>query len=134
MQARRDSTVRRLTLLVVPPLLVPAALFAYASMLNYRATFALADKRVDRSLDIVGEHAAKVFESVNVTLTSASEMIRELSDEQVRSSEEKLHRQLEEVAAELPAVEAIWLFSKNGRPLVSSYVFPVPSNLDASDQ
>jgi two-component system NtrC family sensor kinase len=134
MQARRDATVRLLTLLLAAVLLVPAALFAYASMLNYRATFALADERIERSLDIVGEHAAKVFESVNVTLTSASEMIRELSDEQVRSSEEKLHRQLEEVAAELPAVEAIWLFGKNGRPLVSSYVFPVPSNLDASDQ
>jgi two-component system, NtrC family, sensor kinase len=134
MQARRDATVRLLTLLLAAVLLVPAALFAYASMLNYRATFALADERIERSLDIVGEHAAKVFESVNVTLTSASEMIRDLSDEQVRSSEEKLHRQLEEVAAELPAVEAIWLFGKNGRPLVSSYVFPVPSNLDASDQ
>src|ERR1700704_1379759 len=107
MQARRDATVRLLTLLLAAVLLVPAALFAYASMLNYRARVALADERIERSLDIVGEHAAKVFESVNVTLTSASEMIRELSDEQVRSSEEKLHRQLEEVAAELPAVEAI---------------------------
>jgi two-component system NtrC family sensor kinase len=134
MQARRDATVRLLTLLLAAVLLVPAALFAYASLLNYRTTFALADERIQRSLDIVGEHAAKVFQSINVTLTGVSEMIRDLSDEQVRASEERLHRQLEEVAAELPAVDAIWLFGKNGRPLASSYVFPVPSNLDASDQ
>jgi two-component system, NtrC family, sensor kinase len=134
MQTRHDATVRLLTLLLAAVLLVPAALFAYSSWLNYRTTFALADERIQRSLDVVEEHAAKVFESVNVTLTGVIEMIRGLSDEQVRASEEKLHRQLEEVAAELPAVEAIWLFGKNGRPLVSSYVFPVPSNLDASNQ
>jgi signal transduction histidine kinase len=133
MQARRDATVRLLTLLLAAVLLVPAAIFAYASLLNYQTTFALADERIQRSLDVVQEHAAKVFQSVNVTLTSVSEMIRELSDEQVRASEEKLHRQLEEVAAELPAVDAIWLFGKNGRPLVSSYVFPVPSNFDVSE-
>jgi two-component system NtrC family sensor kinase len=134
MQARRDATVRLLTLLLAAVLLVPAALFAYASLLNYRTTFALADERIQRSLDVVGEHAAKVFQSVNVTLTGVSEMVRERSDEQIRASEERLHRQLEEVAAELPAVDAIWLFGKDGRPLASSYVFPVPSNLDASDQ
>src|SRR5258706_7364840 len=116
MQARRDATVRLLTLLLAAVLLVPAALFVYASWLNYRTAFALADERIQRSLDVVGEHAAKVFESVNVTLTSVSEMIRDLSDEQVRSSQEKLHRQLEEVAAELPAAAAIWLICKNRPP------------------
>jgi two-component system NtrC family sensor kinase len=133
MQARRDATVRLLTLLLAAVLLVPAALFAYVSWLNYRATFELADERIQRSLDVVAEHAEKVFQSVNVTLTGVSEMIRGLSDEQARASEEKLHRQLEEVAAELPAVDAVWLFGKNGRPLASSYVFPVPANFDASD-
>jgi signal transduction histidine kinase/CheY-like chemotaxis protein len=41
---------------------------------------------------------------------------------------------LKEVAAQQSAVDAIWLFGKNGRPLVSSYIFPVPSDLDAGDQ
>jgi two-component system, NtrC family, sensor kinase len=133
MQARRDATVRLLTLLLAAVLLVPAALFAYAAWLNYRTTFALADERIQRSLDVVAEHAAKVFQSVNVTLTGVSEMVRGMSDEQIRTAEERLHRELEEVAAELPAVDAIWLFGMNGRPLASSYVYPVPSNLDASD-
>src|SRR5215471_17889701 len=133
MQARRDATVRLLTSLLAAVLLVPAALFAYAAWVNYRATFALADERIQRSLDVVDEHAAKVFQSVNVTLTGISEMVRGMTDEQVRTAEERVHRELEEVAAELPSIDAIWLFGLNGRPLASSYVYPVPSNLDASD-
>src|SRR5262244_815700 len=58
MQARHDATVRLLTMLLAAVLLVPATLFAYAAWVSYRSTFALADERIQRSLDVVGEHAA----------------------------------------------------------------------------
>ena len=60
MQARRDATVRLLKWMLASTIVVPAMLFAYTAAASYRTSFSLADERIERSLDVVGEHAAKV--------------------------------------------------------------------------
>src|SRR5207342_1364780 len=97
MQARRDATVRLLKWMLASTIVLPAALFAYVAIISYQNSFSLADERIRRSLDVVGEHAAKVFQSLNVTITGVAGMVRSQSDDQVRTSEEELHWQLKEI-------------------------------------
>jgi two-component system NtrC family sensor kinase len=134
MQTRRDATVRLLKWMLALTIVVPAALFSYFAITTYDASFALADERIQRSLDVVEEHAAKVFESLNVISTAINGRLRDLSDEQIRAAQEYVHRQFKEIVAAMTGVDAIWIFDRNGRPVASSYVYPVPGDLSVSDR
>ena len=60
MRTERESAIRLLQLLMVASLVFPAALFVYASYNDYRDVYAVADERIDRSLDVLQEQALKV--------------------------------------------------------------------------
>jgi two-component system, NtrC family, sensor kinase len=61
MQSTQDAAIRMLKVLLAASLLLPLALLGYAASLSYRNTFKTADERIDRSLEILHEHALKVF-------------------------------------------------------------------------
>ncbi len=61
MRTARQSAIRLLKLMMVASLVLPAVLFVFASWINYRHIQRVADERIDRSLDILHEHALKVF-------------------------------------------------------------------------
>src|ERR1700760_2294443 len=108
MEPRNESPVRLLRWMLVAAVLVPAALFAYLGISTYRTSVTLADERIERSLDVVGEQVAKVFQSLNVTFAGIEAITRDRSDEQIRGSKE-LHRQLKKMAKALSSVNEIWI-------------------------
>jgi two-component system NtrC family sensor kinase len=67
MSTARESAVRLLKLMMIASLVLPAALFAYAAWVSYRSIRAVADERIERSLDVQQEQALKVFETVDRT-------------------------------------------------------------------
>jgi two-component system, NtrC family, sensor kinase len=133
MEARNHSTVRLLQWLLVSAVLVPAALFAYLAISTYRTSFTLADERIERSLEVVSEQVAKVFQSLNVTFAGIEAITRDMSDEQIRDSQE-LHRELKKMAMALSAVNEVWIMDREGRPLATSFNSPLPPNLNLSDR
>ncbi|MGE3148452.1 MAG: ATP-binding protein [Pseudorhodoplanes sp.] len=134
MQPRHNTTIRLFKVMLASTIVVPATLFAYTAFTTYRSSFSLADERIQRSLDAVGEHAAKVFQALNVTVTAVEVVIENMTDDTIRVREGELHRQLKELVSELTAVQGIWIFDRTGRPLVTSYASPVPTDLDVSDR
>ena len=70
----RVATVRLLQILVVAALLLPLLLFSFASWLSYRGTQALANERIERSLDVLQEQALKVFQSINLALDTINDL------------------------------------------------------------
>jgi two-component system NtrC family sensor kinase len=134
MTRARRSTVQLLQLMLVCSVALPAVLFAYASWLGYRNTSLAADERVDRLLDVLHEHALKVFQSVELAITAVDEVTRGLTDAQIHADQERLHQRIHEIIAGLSPVQSIWLFAANGRALVSSSVFPVPASISNADR
>ena len=63
MRSPRQSAIRLLQLMMIASVVLPALLFVFASWLSYRHEHAVADDRIERSLDIVHEHALKVFQT-----------------------------------------------------------------------
>jgi len=57
MSTARQSAVRLLKLMMVASLVLPAALYGYASWVSYRSIHAVADERIERSLDVQQEQA-----------------------------------------------------------------------------
>ena len=128
MRARRDAALRLLKTMLVASIVIPGALFTYAAWINYKNAFSHADEQLTESLNILSEHASKVFQSVDLTFTSVDYIIGDLTDEQVKSKEEALHSQLNKLEKALATVDAIFVTDKDGHALVSSAVFPLPAD------
>ena len=105
---------------MVASLVFPAALFAYASYNDYHDVYAVADERIDRSLDVLQEHALKVFDTVDRIFPEVGEVVRGMSDDQIRGAQASLAPRLQRIVGVMPQVQAITLIGADGRPLASS--------------
>ena len=134
MRARRDAALRLLKTILAASIVLPAALFLYAGWVNYREAIAHADEQLTTSLNILSEHASKVFQSVDLTFTSVDAILGNASDEQIKANEETLHLQLGKLEKALATVDAIFVADKDGHALVSSAIFPVPASTSVADR
>jgi two-component system, NtrC family, sensor kinase len=132
MQARA-LTIRLVRLAMAASLLVPCALFAFAAWNSYRNLAALTDERLARSLDVQQEEAQKTFELVDLALNTANDWVDGMSDQDIRRDASRLHVALLKLAAQIPVIQSIWIYGKDGRPLASSWMEPAPDH-DFSDR
>jgi two-component system NtrC family sensor kinase len=107
-------------------LALPVALFAIASAISYNSTLDIADREIERTLDVAHEHALKVFETIDRSLAELNEVVRDLPDDIIRSREPVLHRRLKQLADALPQLKSAWIFDANGKSLVNSLASPAP--------
>jgi two-component system, NtrC family, sensor kinase len=133
MQAR-PLTIRLVRLAMAASLLAPCLLFAFAAWNSYRNLKALTDERLSRALDVQQEEAQKAFELVNLALSTVGDLVAGMSDADIRNDEARLHPQLQKLASQIPAIQSIWIYGKDGRALVSSWFHPPPErNLSDRD-
>ena len=132
MRTERESAIRLLQLLMIASLVFPAALFVYASYNDYRDVYAVADERIDRSLDVLQEQALKVFETVDRIFPEVDEVVRGMSDDEIRAAQAGLSPRLERIVGVMPQVQSIVLIGRDGRPLAASA--PEPSSGDFADR
>jgi two-component system NtrC family sensor kinase len=134
MRAARSAALRLLYLAIAGTIVLPLVLFAYASWVDYRAAQKTADERIERSLEVVHEHAAKVFEAVDLAFLLVAQLFRDVTDARIRADEATYHRQLEAIDETAPEIHSIVLFDRDGHPLVSSLAYPVPRELSVADR
>src|SRR5579872_1546723 len=126
MQARA-LTIRLVRLAMAASLLVPTLLFAFASWSSYQSLTALTDERLARSLDVQEEEARKTFELVDLMLNTTGDLVAGMSDAEIAADESRLHPVLKRLASQIPAIQSIWIYGKDGRALVSSWIHPPPA-------
>jgi two-component system, NtrC family, sensor kinase len=134
MLTARHAAIRLLKLMMVASLVLPAVLFAFAATVSYRNFERVADERIDRSLDILHEHALKVLQTVERTFAEIDEVVRGMSDDDIRRNEVMLHARLKRIDDALPQVQGIAIIDRSGNPLVSANLFPVQNDINLSDR
>jgi two-component system NtrC family sensor kinase len=134
MRTERESALRLLQLLMVASLVFPAALLVYAAYNDYRDVYAVADERIERSLDVLQEQALKVFETVDRIFPEVGEVVRGMSDGQIRAADATLTPRLQRIVGVMPQVQAITLIGRDGRPLASSVPAVLRDNADFSER
>jgi two-component system, NtrC family, sensor kinase len=134
MRSARQSAIRLLQLMMVASVVLPVVLFAFAAWLNYRHEYAVADDRIERSLDILHEHTLKVFQAVERAIAEVNEIVRGMSDDDIRRDQLHLHERLKHIVDALPQVRAIFLIDRDGRPLVSSQLRRIPSDFNSRER
>ncbi|HKS18627.1 MAG TPA: ATP-binding protein [Bradyrhizobium sp.] len=133
MQTAQSNSLRLLRWMMAASLALPLALFIFASAVSWASINETADREIERTLDVVHEHALKVFETVDRSLSEMTEIIRGLPDESISAREEPLHQRLKQLVASLPQVKSVWVFDAKGHALVNSLVSPPPA-IDFSDR
>ena len=134
MVTARHAAIRLLKLMMVGSLVLPAVLFAFAAWVSYRNFERVADERIDRSLDILHEHALKVLQTIERTFAEIDEILRGMSDDDIRLNEGPLHARLKRIVDALPQLQGIAIIDRDGHPLVSANLLPVPKNINFSDR
>src|SRR6195256_2785037 len=114
-------------------LALPIALFGFASAVSYISTRDTADREILRTLDVAHEHALKVFETIDRSLSEINEIIRGIPDAGIKSREETLHLRLKQFVDSLPQMKSVWIFDAHGHALVNSLVSPAP-DIEFSDR
>src|SRR6201746_2914948 len=107
--AQRDS-IRLLHGILVASVALPAALFVYASRLGYQNNQVIADRQIDRTRDVVTEHALKVFESVERSIAEINEVVRDMPAERIAANEENLHHRFKRLAESSDQNNWVWIF------------------------
>jgi two-component system, NtrC family, sensor kinase len=125
MQAR-TLTIRLVRLAMAASLLAPTLLFAFAAWNSYRNLAALTDERLARSLDVEQEEAQRTFQLVDLALNSVKDLVADMSADDIRRDEKHLHLLLQKLDAQIPLIQSIWIYDKDGRPLVCSWMEPAP--------
>jgi two-component system, NtrC family, sensor kinase len=134
MRARRDAALRLLKTMLVASIVIPVALFSCASWINYQNAVTRADEQLAASLNILSQHASGIFQSVDLTFTAVDAILGDLTDEQIKASDQTLHQQLGKLEKSVKAIDAILVADRNGRTIVSSVVFPISAGLDIADR
>jgi two-component system, NtrC family, sensor kinase len=132
-QTAQRNSLRLLQWMMAASLALPLALFVFASAVSWVSTNETADREIERALDVAHEHALKVFETIDRSLSEIAEIVRGIPDAGVASREEALHLRLKQLADSLPQVKSAWIFDAKGRALVNSLVVPAP-DIDFSDR
>jgi two-component system NtrC family sensor kinase len=130
----RSNLFWPLRLIAIFSVLIPALLFAYATWTNSQTIEEQANERIERALDVLQEHALKALQTVERAISETNEVLRGMSDESLREREADLFLRLKRTQQALPQIESIWAFDRDGHPLVSSTILPVPRNLNNSDR
>ncbi|MDA9508436.1 histidine kinase [Bradyrhizobium sp. CCBAU 11386] len=126
MQGAQRNSLKLLQWMMAASLALPIALFAIAATISYTSTKDIADREIERTLDVAHEHALKVFETIDRSLAELNEVVRGLPDGLIRTREPALHRRLKRLADSLPQLKSAWIFDADGKALVNSLVSPPP--------
>src|SRR3989440_2793657 len=130
--AQRQS-IRLLQTVLAAAVAVPALLFCFAAWQAYKNDEGVAEDQIERSRDVLNEHALKVFEAVERSIAEINEIIRDMPDQEISANQEKLHDRLQRMVSSSPEVKSFWIFDRNGRALVNSIGYPMPM-VDFSDR
>jgi len=132
-QTAQRNSLRLLQWMMVASLALPLALFAFASAVSWVSIRETADREIERALDVAHEHALKVFETIDRSLSEIAEIVRDVPDAEIVAREQLLHLRLKQLVAALPQVKSAWIFDAKGHALVNNLVVPAPQ-IDFSDR
>ncbi len=114
-------------------LALPLALFAFAAGNSWISTNDIADREIERTLDVAHEHALKVFETIDRSLSEINEIVRDRTDDELRFKATAMSARLKQLTDALPQLKSVWVFDDAGRALVNSLNLALP-HIDFADR
>ena len=134
MEAGRRRTTRLLRLLLVAAVVAPLLSFGCGLWLVRDAAYDEAERRLLLTAETVREHARRVFDTHRLVAERVSDLIRGLTDEEIRAREGELHARLAAMIAELPQIQTIVVQDRHGYTMLLANIFPAPRDQHFRDR
>ncbi len=93
-----------------------------------------AERELSRGAEAAAEYALRVTEGHRLLGDAVNDLLRGLSDEEIRAREGELHAALRALLERVPLVRTIAVLDREARPLVMATVFPVPRDVSSADR
>jgi two-component sensor histidine kinase len=120
--------------MVVAAAVLPVGIMAGGAWLAREAAWHSAERELQRTSDAVAQYSVRVFDAQRIAAARVNDVIRGLSDAEIREREWELHRKLRELAEDVPLVRGIGVVDRDGKFLLSSAAYPAPRDADFSDR
>lgn len=120
--------------LLVAAVLVPLSILIVGAWLAWGQAWRQAEAELARTADAAAEYAAHLLDAHLLLADRVDDLLRGMTDEEIRAREAELHAALQRMAAERPWLLTLYAIDADGRPLVSANVFPVPRDADLRDR
>lgn len=133
-ESREKISIGPLRALLIALCIVPTLLFLLIIGVAYENHFKIARARLDRTVNLIHQHAAKAFETNGLIIEHVAQMLEGMSDDEIRRNESELHETLVNLSLSVAQLTGVWVLDRNGIPLVVASAHPTPQNLDLSDR
>lgn len=120
--------------LVILSIIVPALIFAIASYYSYLSRIRGARERLTHTVEVVRENAFHSLESIHSVAKEVDSVLDGLTKEQISADQEGLHLRLKNIRTLVEKIEDITITNRDGIPIVSAAIFPLPKGVDLSDR
>ncbi|MCW5697743.1 MAG: response regulator [Bauldia sp.] len=123
-----------LRVLLVAAVLVPVLVIALVAVTTYRNTMDDARGEVERTADLMREHASRVFDTTALVARSIEPLITGFTEEEVRAAEAAINARLEDLTADYDHLFSTTIIAANGDALVSARVYPIPPGTNLAER
>jgi PAS domain S-box-containing protein len=113
---------------------IPLLLFAGLSALEYVTLWRQTERELARSADATAEYSLRVLETHRLAADRINDLLSGLSDADIRDRELELHHRLRAIIPSLPLVQTVAVLARDGYPLLTGNVYPVPRDRDFKDR
>ena len=121
----QQQAVRALRLMMAACVAAPLGVAVYAGWALDRDLLAASNQKIENQLEVLEQHTAKAFEAAELALYTTGLLTNDLTDEEIVSRDAILQQRLHDIVSKLPELQSIWLFSRDGETLTSSFT-PTP--------
>ena len=130
----RGRTLRRLRLVIILGMFLPAVGLVSVAAVHYQDLFRQAGRDIDSASRIAQEHALKMLETNEMLLSRMLDLLGSETDAEILARGPEIHERLRAMARELPQVQGLFLHAADARALNNSVLYPPPRQIDYSDR
>ena len=126
------GAIGTLRLLLIGTILLPVLLGAVAAYFSYNDSYKRAETSLSEAVAVAEQNTTKVLDTHLLVAARIGDLIANMTDAQILTSEKMLHDRMAEQIANLPQIAAAWVIDVGGHEVASARVFPVNRVLDQS--
>lgn len=126
--------MRRSNALLIAAIILPLVILAACAWVAWRDTWRSAERELASDADAVSEYALRVFDSHRLAGKFVNELLRGLTDAEIREREAELHGRLNTLLQSLPGLQTMVVIDRAGLMLVNAATYPVPPGTSVADR
>ncbi|MDO9710693.1 HWE histidine kinase domain-containing protein [Paracraurococcus lichenis] len=119
---------------LVATLVLPGAAMVATAWQGWHEVWESAGRELQRGADAGAEYALRVTEGQRLAGDLANDLLRGLSDAEIRAREAELHESLRALLPRLPLVQTIAMSDRDAHMLVTANIYPVPRDVSIQDR